>query len=207
MNEIKHLACPNCGANTSDFKNCEYCGSLLVRFVEKGIDLSQTTYLNNNETYPGLINALKLNLQLQESAKEEIVATDIVGPPVFNRNDIKRDYLSCVLRNGYMNYRDGTPIPSKSNTGLGVGFIFPFYIDKGNGHEEFNAAVEELHKRFKALDCYTLFNERICFFTDEEGNKKGYEYNIDFGKDAEGAARLISKVLKEVYQIPFDANI
>ena len=70
MPELKSYTCPNCGANTTDARNCEFCGSLLVRFVEKGIDLSQTTYLDDTETFPGLINALKQNLQLQESTSD-----------------------------------------------------------------------------------------------------------------------------------------
>lgn len=51
MPELKSYTCPNCGANTTDARNCEFCGSLLVRFVEKGIDLSQTTYLDDTETF------------------------------------------------------------------------------------------------------------------------------------------------------------
>ena len=50
--------------------------------------------------------------------------------------------------------------------------------------------------------------EHISFNTDNLGYKrKSYEYFIDFGEDAEGAARLISKVWNEVYEIPFDANV
>ena len=37
--------------------------------------------------------------------------------------------------------------------------------------------------------------------------RKGYEYFIDFGEDSEGAARLLSKIWKEVYEIPLDANV
>ena len=110
--EEKILRCPNCGANASNHDNCEYCGSLLVRFVEKGIDLSQTTYLDDTETFPGLINALKQNLQLQESTNESVVTTDIVGPVKWN--DVGRDYIGCVLRNGNITFADGTPVPSKS---------------------------------------------------------------------------------------------
>ena len=70
MSELKTFVCPNCGANTTNAQNCEYCGSLLVRFVEKGIDLSHTTYLNNDAVFPGLITQLKYNLKLQEKVSE-----------------------------------------------------------------------------------------------------------------------------------------
>lgn len=204
MESAKVVKCPNCGANATNLSNCEYCGSLLVRFVEKKIDLSHTTYLNDVETYPGLINALKLNLQLQESTNEEGVATDIVGP--VTHNDTGRDYIGCVLRNGYINFLDGSSAPSKSKKGICINFSFSSYLDRG--YELFNAINEEQRKRFKTLDCYPLFIEHISFYTDELGyDRKCHEYFIDFGKDAEGASRLISKVLKDVLEIPFDANI
>ena len=202
--EERTLRCPNCGANTTDARNCEFCGSLLVRFVDKGIDLSQTTYLDDTETFPGLINALKLNLQLQESTNESVVTTDIVGP--VTHNDSGRDYIGCVLRNGNISYHDGSPVPSTSKKGICIAFCFDPYLDKD--FEKYNTIQEERRKRFKALDCYPLFMEHICFNTDYLGYKrKNYEYFIDFGEDAEGAARLISKVWKEVHEIPFDSNV
>ena len=201
--EEKILKCPNCGANASNHNNCEYCGSLLVRFVEKGIDLSQTTYLDATETFPGLINALKQNLQLQESTNESVVTTDIVGPVKWN--DVGRDYIGFVLRNGNITFSDGTPVPSKSKKGICIFFNFATYVD--SGQEYFNQIQEEIRKRFKSLDCYPLFMEHICHYTFKGEKRKGYEYFIDFGEDAEGAARLLSKIWKEVYEIPLDANV
>ena len=205
MPELKSYTCPNCGANTTDARNCEFCGSLLVRFVEKGIDLSQTTYLADTETFPGLINALKQNLQLQESTNESIVTTDIVGPVKWN--DVGRDYIGCILRNGNITFADGTPAPSKSKKGLCVTFNYSTYVD--SGQENFNQIQQAYRKRFQSLDCYPLFMEHICYYTwNVDGEKrKGHEYFIDFGEDAEGAARLLSKIWKEVYEIPLDANV
>lgn len=53
--EMNVIKCPNCGASSTNHTNCEYCGSLLVRFVDKGIDLSTTSYLTNDKVYAGLI--------------------------------------------------------------------------------------------------------------------------------------------------------
>lgn len=200
--EERTLRCPNCGANATNHDNCEYCGSLLVRFVDKGIDLSKTSYLNDAETFPGLINALKQNLQLQESTNES-VATDIVGPVTWN--DVGRDYIGCVLRNGNICYSDGSLAPSKSKKGVCISFNFALYVNEGQ--EKFNQIQEDKRKRFKSLDCYPLFTEHICYYTYNGEKRKGYEYFIDFGEDAEGAARLLSKIWKEVYEIPLDANI
>ena len=75
--ELKVLKCPNCGANTTNAQNCEYCGSLLVRFVDKGIDLSKTSYTNDSVTFPGLAAELKRNLKLQKENPNVFVATDL----------------------------------------------------------------------------------------------------------------------------------
>lgn len=206
--ETKQLTCPNCGANITNTQNCEYCGSLLIRFVDNGIDLSQTTYLNDIETYPGLIKALKHNLQFQKNT-EEAVRTDILGPADENI-DTGRNFIAHCVRNGYDYFGDESLAPYNSKNGISVHFSYPFYLDKNldNVYERFNTIIEDKLKRFKTLDCYPLFTEHISFFTDNYGFKrKDYEYFIDFGKDAEGAARIISKVWKEVDKIPFDANI
>lgn len=204
MSDTKQIICPNCGANITNTQNCEYCGSLLVRFVDKGIDMSKTNYLNDTKTYPGLINALKLNLQLQKST-EEPVATDIVGPVTNN----ERDFIGSILRSGYISYKDGSPVPSESKNGISIVFSFPLFLGKlEKEFEQYNVDIEYEHERFKTLDCFPIFMEHISFYTDSDGNKmKEYQYFIDFGEDAEGAARLITKVWKEVYKIHFDANI
>ncbi len=35
-NQVQTIVCPNCGANATNHHNCEYCGSLLVRFASTG---------------------------------------------------------------------------------------------------------------------------------------------------------------------------
>lgn len=175
-----------------------------MRFVDKGIDISKTNYLNDTKTYPGLINALKLNLQLQKST-EEPVATDIIGPVTNN----KRDYIGNILRSGCISYVDSSPAPSESKNGISIIFSFPLYLGKlEKEFEQYNVDIKYEHERFKTLDCFPIFMEHISFYTDSDGNKmKEYEYFIDFGEDAEGAALLLTKVWKEVYKIHFDANI
>ena len=197
MAELKSYTCPNCGANTTNADNCEYCGSLLVRFVEKGIDLSKTTYLNDDSTFLGLTNALKHNLQLQKDTDESVV-TDIIG---IKGDDLDRSYLACILRNGKASYLDGQNMPTKSTQGLCVSFAFHHAI-KGSKN---NALEAKRLDCFKSLDCFPLFTEHISYYNENEW--KSNEYFIDFGKDAEGASRLISRILQEVYELPIDRKI
>ena len=201
MAEIKSYVCPNCGANTTNAQNCEYCGSLLVRFVEKGIDLSNTTYTNDCITFPGLAAELKKNLRLQEENPEECVVTDLYAK-------IGDDVNACgILRTGYCCWQDDQDIElGNGSDGLIVIKSFDRYVDL-NGTEDFNKEMDDRLSRFKQLDCFELFTSHTCTSVDEYGYKRYFrEYAIDFGKDAEGAARLISEILQKVNGWTLETN-
>jgi hypothetical protein len=180
MNTQTTLSCPNCGANITNTQNCEFCGSLLIRLQQQGIDIEQAGYKDDSKIFKGLINALKRNLDLQKAANyESLILTLILGINV----DITVNEKALT--------RDCEPFfPDKEGDGKGhlmIGFVF---YDDDN---------DELQK-IKNLDIYELFTSNISFVADI----KAYEYAIDFGLDAEGAARLISKVLHEVYSVPYE---
>ena len=196
MAELQSYVCPNCGANTTNAENCEYCGSLLVRFVEKGIDLSQTSYTNNSEVFPGLITELKKNLILQEENKGLAVVTDIMW-----KNDATGDRgVVCILSaSSETIFADGTPLSlGVKAKGLIVTFNYCTYADNSQWGE-YNERMDTLLKKFKQLKSFLLFTSHYGSFVDEQGFKRlGREYAIHFGEDAEGAARLISEVLIKV---------
>lgn len=202
--EERTLRCPNCGANATNHDNCEYCGSLLVRFVDKGIDLSQTSYQDNGEVFPGLIKELKQNLALQKQGDESVV-TDIY------RAQGKDNYvLPCLLRTGKCSWGDGQNIMlSNSNKGLIIILNFATYVDTSDmDNIKFNKQEDAMLERFKQLSSFELFTSHSCYYTDSWGAKrKGREYAIDFGEDAEGAARLLSEIFTKVYEVPLDENI
>ena len=193
--ELKSYVCPNCGANTTNAQNCDYCGSLLVRFVEKGIDLSHTSYLNNNEVFPGLIEELKRNLKLQEENLGIPVATDLhqqTATSGFNGTSIQSELM----------WADGTESPQfKPGTKkqLCITINFDTYTDISlckEFHDEKNAQLA----KFRQLDSFPLFTARICTYTDFMGESRyGREFAINFGEDAEGAARLVSEILIKVF--------
>lgn len=206
--EERILKCPNCGANATNHDNCEYCGSLLVRFVSKGIDLSNTSYTSNTNVFPGLIQELKQNLTFQKQGSET-TATDI-------HRSIENSYpgstggICSVLRPGCCCWQDNQYITLyKSNIGLIIVLDFSTYVDADTSEiMNFNKESERKHELFKQLPCFNLFTSHRSFYTDDNGDKrKGCEYAIDFGEDAEGAARLISEIMTTVYGIPLDENI
>jgi hypothetical protein len=193
--EEKTYRCPNCGATITNTQNCEYCGSLLVRFLEKGIDLKQTTYVNDNFTFPGLIAELKQNLDLQKEHPYEAVCTDIAGPQVPN---VTFNFLCNILAtrcfiDGNNNHR----FPNADNERLAVGIAFATYLD--SDHESFNEFERKRHAKFQQLDCFELFKHKSEICTDGGGYKRNQQtYYIDFGSDAVGTARLISNILLQI---------
>ena len=199
----QYLKCPNCGANATNHQNCEYCGSLLVRFVEKGIDLSKTTYMTNEGVFPGLAEELRRNLRLQKENQDEPVVTDIDRE--FGKVENPEDsYLSCVLRTGYAAWQDDSLIDSYGKTeGLIIVFSFPYHL---NNKDEDDYVEQTRHLRFKELDSFQLFTERILNYNLDEDYTL-HQYALDFGSDADGAARLISEIIQKVYLVPLSERI
>ena len=194
--ELKTYVCPNCGANTTNAENCEYCGSLLVRFVEKGIDLSHTTYTSNDAVIAGLIPELKRNLQLQ---KDNPIGT-VIATDIFKLND-DGSYDGMVIHSSGcgMAWLDGTKAPFPTDKrGFRIGVTFCTYADV-DSYREYNSKMDAQLARFQRLDSFPLFTPHQGSYTDIQGQARyGREYAINFGEDVEGAARLISEILIKV---------
>lgn len=205
--EMNVIKCPNCGASSTNHTNCEYCGSLLVRFVDKGIDLSTTSYLTNDKVYAGLIDALKQNLDRQELS-DSAVETGIFyksSPTV--KLSRKRHGVATVFRSGSTTWSDGDPIKlGDKNRGLVIKFSFDKHAEDNDVSDE---RIERQHQEFRALGSFPLFTPHTGIYMRPGSSSRfrSQEYAIDFGQDVEGAARLISEVLSKVYGIPEDAQL
>ena len=57
---MKTTKCPSCGASATNFQNCDFCGSLFVRYAESNI--STKTILSNEGT---LIDFTFLSLEAE----------------------------------------------------------------------------------------------------------------------------------------------
>lgn len=205
--EANVIKCPNCGASSTNHTNCEYCGSLLVRFVDKGIDLSTTSYLTNDKVYDGLIDALQQNLDRQEMS-DSAVETGIFyksSPTV--KLSRKRHGVATVFRSGSTTWSDGDPIKlGDKNRGLVIKFSFDKHAE---GNDVSDERIERQLQDFKSLGSFPLFTPHsgIYIRPGSSSRFRSQEYAIDFGHDVEGAARLISEVLSRVYGIPDDAQL
>jgi DNA-directed RNA polymerase subunit RPC12/RpoP len=187
--ETQQTICPNCGANITNHQNCEFCGSLLIRLQQRGINIENSDYGNNSKTYPGLIRALQDNLAMQ-IPNNKLVATDVINEAIEGR------YLASIL-SGLL-FHDGVEFnPDALDDGkkhLMVDFCF---VPDGVGGDDLRL------QKFRQLDIFELFTGHISI----KNGIKGYEYAIDFGEDAEGAARLLSTVFHEVYGINYDTHL
>ena len=182
METNKTLVCPNCGASITNYRNCEYCGSLLVRFIDNGIDLQKTSYLDNTEVFNSLLNSLKLCLQMNEQSSE-IIALDIYKSPARP--------IGSVQINAPCLFADGTPIPNSTRNSLSI--ILEFHLQDEND--------KVMLGMLKKLDCCPLFVERVSHISYLGFRRQVAEYYIDFGYDVEGAARLLSDIIRNVYLI------
>ena len=197
--ELKTYTCPNCGATTTNAENCEYCGSLLVRFEAKGISAKNMSYyFDESKLLPGLVDGLEKHLKLQEMNSDEGVITDIILPvQVFKEPGVymqgkalQREY--CVLSSKDCFWSDGVEaFVDADDEQLAIAFEFPKNCD-----DKYNASYYvQAHEKFKKMDCYDLFLHRKV----RDGNNKiNDEYCIDFGPDAVGAAHLISHIINEL---------
>jgi len=72
------IRCPSCGANPQNHINCEYCGSLFVRYEEIGLSTDNILKPDGNFggfAFDGLKEALEENLSLQK--EESFIITDL----------------------------------------------------------------------------------------------------------------------------------
>ncbi len=200
----QYLRCPNCGANATNHQNCEFCGSLLVRFVEKGIDLSKTTYMSDAEVFPGLEQELRNNLSLQRQYPNCFVETNICA-----RGD--GDILMFVSNKPTLNDANVSPEPQ-----LFTHLYFPELLVNDNGSpltaEQIYSKEESLKKMdaFKKLNCFSLFNQTDePMFDNETGINTNIEhcFSINYGQDVTGAARLISELLQKIHGVTLSRGI
>lgn len=192
---VSTIVCPNCGANPQNHNNCEYCGSLLVRFADKNIPIVEEKYGSKAFKFDGLKEALTVNLEEQARTNGHnhihtmikswplVLALDVTNPK--SQNELIEYTLS-----------DGTPVivrPKYTETDeQSLVICIRFYETtkpiKGDGQKK-------AHDRFKQLDIFPLFSLQVDNFETLEGTIAGkvYQYYLNFGRDIDGAAAIITQ--------------
>ncbi len=224
--EAQAIKCPNCGANATNHQNCEYCGSLLVRFIDKQIALDENKYGGKSVKLKGLEAALRRNLEEQERTygrnhvRTNIICSsfglelDVTNPKSQTEVYVPNEYFEsskCTLRIS-PTYQCKT-----DEQALVICVRFYEITDKtvlvadqmshGGEYERFNNYNYKAHERFKNLDIFKLFtlqiDDLVVCSKIGFGTKTGkvYQYYLNFGKDVEGAAAIITQYLSSSFSI------
>lgn len=177
--EVKTVICPNCGARTHNLHNCDFCGSLLVRYTDNGQVVDETVFGNNVNVIPGLIEELKNNLSLQEiRGDNQIVVTTI-------RDNTYNTWVQ-VIESDKCNYGTTAPVspfPSAPLPSVALRLVFEIRSDDPN-----EAAFERQRlASFKQASYFFMFTP--------QNHITGVYYYLDFGFDAENAAKILTSIL------------
>jgi len=149
-------------------------------------NISET--LSNVEIYPGLIEELQKNLKLQETASK-CVSTDIY-------NEVG-DLIIRVLKTYELYYtKEGMVYPEEGKKDLFVVLRFD---------REENDLSEEREQNFKKMPYYPFFKSKIQGVKVPDGTD-WYNYGIALGDDVETAARLISEIMQQIFNVRMDSK-
>ena len=171
--------CPNCGASIKNSLNCEYCGSLLIRFEAQNIPLNLVKYGKDGFSFPGLEDALKRNIELQKKHPGVNTCTDI--------DESTGTVNLQVSKSGMIEGESFDPFTDKP----GLEVALRFLSDK--------SADFQYYKIFEKLDIFGLFKTNLVDYLQDQGMKPFKECYIDFGEDYVSASRMITTIIKEVY--------
>lgn len=224
-NQVQTIVCPNCGASATNHRNCEYCGSLLVRFTDKNIPLDETKYGHSAFKFTGLEDALTKNLEEQaRTSGRNHIHTFINSPALSLSLDVTnpKAQTEMVLYSwGDANTFRIKPTIQPDSDEQSLVICIRFYeitnklwaADNRFSHgitQDLNAYNNEAHARFQGIDIYDLFSLQTDTMVDEgSGTKVGnvYQYYLNFGRDVEGAASIITQYLLGNYEIANPQNM
>ena len=192
---MQPITCPNCGAPATNHKNCEFCGSLFVRFADKGIDFAKTKYLNQRQIFKNLEEELNKNIELQviQPARTDIEIVDEFGKYI--------DTISVISSNRLSSQNGELAFPNSSG-GLGIVVSFcvcnnpPEELNHGTKQlgsevptwaarvEVYNSIVNDSKKQYELLNKFKSLNSFELFETKRSQIVKTFtvpRYNVAIG--------------------------
>ena len=118
------VTCPACGASAKNIRNCDYCGSLFVRYADNSVQVDLDRLFDENQSFTGfafsgLEKELRTNISLQ--TENSFIVTEVYGP-----NE------SC-LQIVQSNYDIGISNPILPSVTIHI----PFVEGNGNDYEGF----------------------------------------------------------------------
>lgn len=177
METVSTIVCPNCGANPTNHHNCEYCGSMLIRFVDKNLELDINKYGKEAKvSIPGLEESLKSNLLIQRHPIEgNISITQVIN------NDNNEVFQIFPTKEAMFGINKPNPYSGE----IGIVLRIPFMTRSSNNKISQEAQIRL--ESFRMLDCFSLF--------DKLSVADGDYYLLECGEDSVTASRILSNVL------------
>lgn len=181
------VQCPSCGAAATNLKNCEFCGSLFVRYIDHKLDIEiiKDNSKINNEIFPGLEDFLEDTVLRQKefvSKYGEYISGEFVATTIGKTAD---DYAILIGNVG-----TNTDFSGKRWIQNGLGVFLQFSSD-----DEFDGKSGLFYlEKFKKIEEFKLFS-------DVSQNQSCQCFWIDYGYDIKGAAYISTKIAREVFGI------
>ena len=176
---VKAVICPNCGANTTNHYNCDYCGSFLVQRVSEGMDMTKYHNIAMRYKNDGLLRVIRDYVSMVKSDPD-------------TENDVwvesKTEHLVVVGNN-----RTDEIARLWGHDGIHVGITFFDDVD-----------AEHRYSRFKMSNVASVFKPytidgKACSNADELPVDE-LQFYADFGYDAEGACQVALQILSDIYE-------
>ena len=209
-NQVSTIVCPNCGANTTNRKNCEYCGSVLVRFVDQNVAIDQNVFGKNALSFSSVATALKKNLEMQNDlSPTDVVLTEIMNgrktpdPDIWvYGGNVTSETRYCFSARHCFNIADAN-IPSSSEPRLILCFTTPV----GNSKSMFKRSCYA--NLFSSADIPIYLDKDGTLRMIEKIGEKGRPFNrdlyyLDMGQDYESATKIITDIYQTIYGVSED---
>ena len=207
---MESIKCPCCGGQTTNYLNCDYCGSYLVRFNKRNLSYDESQLGKNADVVFSIQEELQANLdeQVKTNARNHICSKTYTGRyniEIMNPRAVG-DFVKYDFGGTIHTIRPHNPFDQDEISLVLV--IRIVELDKSfsrslTDHERMRQLNEKL--KLEWLEHTGLMS--LCIKCEDklssmEGNKGiCHSYYLNFGQDTVGASKAISSFLFGVNSI------
>lgn len=206
---METIKCPCCGGLTTNYLNCDYCGSYLVRFSKRNIEYDNTQLGKDAKVILGIQEEIQANIdeQINTHAQNHISSqsrTEKFDIEIRNPRSIS-DFVKKSYGNKIHSVYPTNPFDENEIAIILVIRVFEFsksYI-KGLSENDQIQLLEEKQKKDWLIHTGLLNLCAICEdpLSSIDGCKGVcHSYYLNFGQDIAGATRAISSFIFGVNQ-------
>lgn len=197
---METIKCPCCGGQTTNFLNCDYCGSYLVRFTKRNLNYDKSKLGSDALAIRGLQEELQKNLeeQILSNGKNHVITEISCGDrsiQVMNPRAIG----DCIIKQNKNADARGTAYPQNPFIVDDIALVICMRIydtlhdtklDRFDGQEK----IEWLdHIGIKPL--FVQYDDPLYEYSlgIKQWSGTCHSYYLYIGKDCAGASKIISQ--------------